>query len=208
MRFVSFLAPCVLAACTAQPTKYADAAIDAARWIRSTEIRDELGSTWPADPNDAKSVSSDLYAGSAGVVLFFVELAHSTGDASWLDDARRGADRLIATLPASVEGEACGLYTGVAGVGFALEEMRRATGDERYRAGALRCLDLLANAAIPRAGAHTAIARASSGPRPPTSSRARRGSGSSSCTRTRRSAIRARASSRTAPAIASRNSRR
>jgi lantibiotic modifying enzyme len=124
-----------------------DAAVDAGRWIRSTAIVDEHWLDWPADPDDPKSVSNSLYSGSPGVVLFFLELARATSDPSWLEDAKRGADRLIATLPDHVEGEACGLYTGVAGVGFVLEEVHRATGDERYRKGAVRCIDLLAQAA-------------------------------------------------------------
>ena len=121
--------------------------MDAGCWIRSTAIVDEHGLAWPADPNDPKSVSNDLYSGSPGVVLFFLELARATGDESWLEDAKRGADRLIATLPERVEGEACGLYTGVAGIGFVLEEVHRETGDDRYREGAVRCIDLLAKAA-------------------------------------------------------------
>ena len=146
MRAFATLALVLLTACAPPRTKYLDTAVDAGRWIRSTAIVDEHGLAWPADPSDPKSISSSLYSGSSGVVLFFLELSRATGDPSWLEDAKRGADRLIATLPDHIEGEACGLYTGVAGIGFVLEEVHRATGDARYRAGAELCVRLIEQA--------------------------------------------------------------
>ena len=73
---------------------------------------------------------SNLYSGYAGVVLFFVELARQSGDVSYLDDARRGGDHLVATeIPEEIEqGYQAGLYTGVAGVGFVLDRLGLATG--------------------------------------------------------------------------------
>jgi hypothetical protein len=127
------------------------AAIDAARWIASTGIRTGEGTVWPADPSAPDSLPTDLYRGSAGVVLFFLELYRATDDQEWLAEAEAGADFLRATLPASLDSpEQSGLYTGVAGIGFALGETFRATGTNRHRDGALRCLRLLHDAA--RAG--------------------------------------------------------
>lgn len=103
-------------------------------------------------PGETTAAESNLYAGSAGVVLFLVELSKATGDESYLTDARRGADHLAATLPQTIEGEQAGLYTGVAGVGFALERVFQATREAKFRRAALRCVETLHAAARPAGG--------------------------------------------------------
>jgi lanthionine synthetase-like protein len=124
-----------------------DFAKEAARWLRGAAIETKDGLAWPADPNDPKSVETSLYAGSAGVVLFFLELHRATHDPKDLETARRGADALAASLPQWLGGEGAGLYTGVAGVGFTLFETARETDDPKYRDAANRVVDLLAKEA-------------------------------------------------------------
>lgn len=119
---------------------YRQAALEAARWIRSSVVKTEHGKAWPSDPTDAKSVGTSLYAGTPGIILFFIEAYRSTGDRSFLDDVRAGADQLLASLSAEKES---GLYVGIAGIGFALGETFKATGEAKYRDGALRCAQLL-----------------------------------------------------------------
>ena len=119
---------------------YREAALEAARWIRASVVKTEQGKVWPSDPTDAKSVGTSLYAGTPGVILFFIEAYRSTGDKSFLDDARAGADQLLAAL--STEKES-GLYEGIGGVGFTLQETFKATGEAKYRDGALRCAQML-----------------------------------------------------------------
>src|SRR5207247_7875297 len=118
---------------------YRDAALEAARWISASAIHTDHGPVWPADPTDAKSVNDTLYAGTPGVILFFIEAFHSTGDQSFLKDARAGADHL---LVAFVNEKESGLYVGIAGIGFALVETFKATRDPKYREGATRCARL------------------------------------------------------------------
>ena len=130
---------------TAQARPNLDAAIEAARWVRSTSIRTSAGLTWPSDPADPKSVSAGLYSGSPGVVLFLLELHRATGRAEYLADARAGADDLLAQLPRENEP---GLYTGIAGIGFTLGEVARATGDTRYRHGLRAAVRMLGERAI------------------------------------------------------------
>lgn len=105
----------VLAGCTAPAAReqaptdtaapaggaYATAAAEAADWIRSTAITSASGTAWPADPYDTAAVVTNLYTGTPGVVLFFLELAAYTGDTSYLDDARAGADFLLVRLGGS-----------------------------------------------------------------------------------------------------------
>lgn len=124
--------------------RYRRAAIEAGEWIRHTAIRTDVGTVWPADPEATRSAPSNLYSGGAGVVLFFLELSRSTGEDSYLEDARSGAAFLIATLPDDLKKPgSAGLYTGVAGTGFVLGELFRTTGESTHRNGALRCLELL-----------------------------------------------------------------
>lgn len=124
---------------SADPT-YRDAAMQAARWIRASAVQSGNGTAWPADPRDPKSVNATLYAGAPGVILFFLEAYRSTGDQSFLKDARSGADNLLAALANEKEQ---GLYVGIAGIGFALTETFKITGESKYRQGAARCAQLL-----------------------------------------------------------------
>jgi lantibiotic modifying enzyme len=119
---------------------------DAAHWIRASSIRTPHGLTWPANPLDPHSVETSLYSGSAGVVLFFLQLHVTTGDPTDLATAAAGADELLAGLDAQTE---VGLYTGLAGIGFVLNETGKATGTEKYRDGARRVVALLAARARP-----------------------------------------------------------
>jgi lantibiotic modifying enzyme len=117
---------------------FLDAALDVARWIDSSAIKTAAGITWPADPNDPKSVGATLYSGSPGVVLFLLELHRATGDVSHLERAQRGADHLITLIDGEKE---TGLYTGLAGIGYTLIEMANATREARYRDGAKRAAE-------------------------------------------------------------------
>lgn len=125
-----------------------DAAIAAGSWIRHHEIETAHGIAWPAVPDESQDVVRNLYSGTPGVILFFLELGKATGDESWIDDAKRGADDLVASLPETLQGHDAGLWTGVAGQGFALHRVFLATNDEQYLEGARRVVDLLVNGAI------------------------------------------------------------
>jgi lantibiotic modifying enzyme len=124
-----------------------EAALKAARWIESHGVTAKTPGArdWPADPSDPASVNLSLYAGTPGIVLFFLEAWQSTGDRGFLDQARGGADSLLAGLA----GEAgTGLYQGVAGIGFALEETFKATRDPKYRTGLAECLKKIESGAL------------------------------------------------------------
>jgi lantibiotic modifying enzyme len=118
----------------AEDRPYLNAAEKAAAWIRASAVQTTEGLVWPADPKDPKSVNTTLYAGTPGIVLFFLESYRATGLEADLRDARGGADALLAALPTE---NGMGLYEGLGGVLFALEETFKATGDQRYRQGFL-----------------------------------------------------------------------
>lgn len=101
----------------------------AARWLKATAIETDRGLRWA--PPGARSIVDHLYSGTAGVVLFLVELHAVGGGDEWLALARRAGDDLVARRDAIGKGPA-GLYTGSAGVGLALEALHGATKDGRY----------------------------------------------------------------------------
>ncbi len=126
-----------------------DIATSAANWIRASAIESPDGLRWPADPAKPDAISTDLYSGTPGVILFFLELHRATGDQSCLDDARNGGHALIARLvdyPAAMEEFGGGLYTGLSGAGFALHRVFKATGDAVFLDAANRCVDRIIEA--------------------------------------------------------------
>ena len=128
-----------LASCKkAGPDPYSEAALKAAAWIRAGAGKTSDGLSWPSIPSDPQSVTLDLYSGVPGVVLFFCQAFHSTGQTGYLDAARAGADFLISKIDA-VQG--AGLYVGLSGGAFALGETYRATREDQYRSALLACLD-------------------------------------------------------------------
>jgi lantibiotic modifying enzyme len=118
------------------------AAKAAERWIASSAIRDSRGTTWPADPADVKSVQNNLYSGSPGVVLLYLELFAATKDRAYLKEAEDGARYLASTFAdrtvalAAYGGEGAGLYTGLAGIVHVLDRVHAASGNDRHATAA------------------------------------------------------------------------
>ncbi|MED7930798.1 lanthionine synthetase LanC family protein [Nonomuraea sp. LP-02] len=131
------------------------AAILAGRWIRTAARDDAAGRTWAANP-DARGRSAlaapepaSLYAGSAGIVLFFLELAAATGHEAYLEDAAAGARRLAATWR---EQQDLTLYHGLTGTVVALAEAGWALGDERLESAARDAAEHVVRSARPLPG--------------------------------------------------------
>ncbi len=142
---IAVFLPLIKEASAIEKRPYLEAALQAARWIRNSAVQAGKGITWPAVPENEKSINNTLYSGTPGVVLFFLEAYYSTGDKTFLEDARSGADYLLATLE---EEKAPGLYVGISGIGFVLEETFKATKDRRFREGVERCLEFLKSNAL------------------------------------------------------------
>jgi len=149
--------------------EFLNGALEAARWIRSAERDTAHGRYWLPEPDHPEKTSTvspvnGIYSGSAGVVLFFLQLANATGDQSYLEDAKKGADFLVATwrdLPAEKErvpGTNLSFYNGLSGVAFVLTETWKTTGGVQYKDAALLATEYLADAAKP-SGAGVAWSR-------------------------------------------------
>jgi lantibiotic modifying enzyme len=137
-----FLAVCVFVffVCCGKKDPIEDDIELVARWIRSSAVENEDGTTWPAVPGDNKTINNTLYSGTPGVVLFFLEAFYATGDENYLKDAQAGADYLIASLDRE---KGAGLYVGLSGIGYCLEETYKATKEMSYRKGVEHCMNLI-----------------------------------------------------------------
>jgi lantibiotic modifying enzyme len=125
-----------IASIASTPRPYLDAALETAKWLEGTALKSERGLVWPAVPGDAASVASNLYSGSSGVSLFFMEAHKATGERKHLEQARAAVNHLAATYETI---EDSGLYTGLAGVCYAIAEAHRLSGDRTYLSAARAC---------------------------------------------------------------------
>jgi lantibiotic modifying enzyme len=127
-------------------TPYLAEALGAAKWLRSVAEPATTGLGWAATPGPKAPVITNLYSGSAGVVLFFLELHHTTGLPADLEPALQGARHLASTIASDPNP---GLYTGLAGTGFTLTEVWKVTKDAFFRDAANRVVDRLKEMAKP-----------------------------------------------------------
>ncbi len=140
--------------------EYLHAAEEAARWIRGTRVEKARGIAWlpdPDHPEKAVTVGPDntIYSGSAGIVLFLLELGRATGDDSYVAEAQRGADYLAATWDRLLEGKVEGplpdrglsFDNGLAGTAFSLTETWKFVPRPHYRDAALAATQALASSA-------------------------------------------------------------
>jgi len=127
--------------------RYLDRALDAERYIRSLECRTEQGLAWRHSRELPDVVSHTLYAGSAGIVVFYLELAAATGESQFLERAIAGADDLAAYARAAKR-QSCAIYSGWPGFAFALAETAAVAGEPRFTVAAAECLDRLRAAAV------------------------------------------------------------
>jgi len=146
----------------AQNPNLLQSAKGAAQWIESAQIRDERGVHWLPEPDHPEkkttvSAANAIYSGSAGTVLFFIQLANAAGDTRYLKTAASGADYLVATWRDLVNkpgegllssaGLNLSLYGGLAGVAFVLNETGKATGNAKYSEAARTATDYIVQSA-------------------------------------------------------------
>lgn len=139
-----------LLCCQSQPDQQNPGLADeVALWLDAqAEWQEELAK-WPIDPEAGESrYSPNLYSGSCGVLLFYLEHHAQTGREASLQMAKGAGEDLLENLP-GLASLGPGLYTGAAGMGFALEELYRSSGEERYHLGALAILDFIMAGAEP-----------------------------------------------------------
>ena len=113
------------------------AALEVEAFIASCRVDDERGTTWKRTPSSAHAAPSTLYHGSAGIVLYYLELHRATGDRAFLDIAISGGDTLLGDVDTASD-DSIAIYSGLPGSMFVLNEVALASGHARFRTGARR----------------------------------------------------------------------
>ncbi len=118
--------------------QYLDIAIGTERWLQRHQHETEHGLVWGLAEEVPDKYFHSLYMGSAGIALFYLELAKATQDKSYLEVVRRAGTELqhkigeFAYLP-------CAPMGGWSGYSFVLRELGLALDDPSFTASALRC---------------------------------------------------------------------
>lgn len=115
----------------------------AADWLDQLIVETDHGIYWEQPGSDEELL--DIYAGSAGIVLFYIELDKFNQDKKYTDIIKKAGDYLlyyIENTDLSIEKPGiAGLpfrngqwsyNTGYTGIAFALIEITKHTGDEKY----------------------------------------------------------------------------
>lgn len=103
-------------------------------FLDSCRAQDGGGPLWRRTPTDDSGTSHTLYHGSAGILLFYLELHQVTGEQRHLDTAVLAGDELLAYL-SDIDFVTVGLYSGWPGYIFVLNELAKASGQPRFRSG-------------------------------------------------------------------------
>ncbi|MDR2587759.1 MAG: hypothetical protein LBC23_05825, partial [Coriobacteriales bacterium] len=75
---------------------FLDAARGAGEYLRDFAVEGERGIFWRQAPGAEPQI--EFYAGSAGIVLFYLQLAAATGESAYLEDAIRGGEFIVSEL--------------------------------------------------------------------------------------------------------------
>ena len=124
------------------PSAYFDAAFEVARFLDDHRIETDHGTMWQRCVESPDAGGHSLYHGSAGILLFHLELHRTTGDVRYLDVATSAGREIVSFLD-NRKGLSVAVATGWPGYAMVLTELADATGDDAFRAAAARCLEQL-----------------------------------------------------------------
>lgn len=123
-----------------EPDRSLSLALDAAAFIDSMRIGGPDGTTWRRAVEAGDAVDRTLYHGSAGIVLFLLELHAATGEPRYLDNAIGGGHEIAAYLTTRKR-LPIGPHTGWPAYAFVLDQLNRRAPNPMFREAARHCLD-------------------------------------------------------------------
>ncbi|HJL60377.1 MAG TPA: lanthionine synthetase LanC family protein [Pseudomonadales bacterium] len=124
--------------------QYTTQALKTERFLSENEVRTNDGIAFRRIPGGKPAHT--LYHGSAGVLMFYIELYVATGDQSYLTTAISAGNELLAFVnrkAAAKDFVPSAFYSGWPGYIYVLNELSKATDDDQYRQGALSALQRL-----------------------------------------------------------------
>ncbi|MGL6198234.1 MAG: lanthionine synthetase LanC family protein [Lachnospiraceae bacterium] len=135
--------------------EYLEAVFQIVKYLRNNEVVSEQGKYWKPSPEPGNDYEGDLmitpksiYAGSAGIGQFFLQLYDVTKDDQYLQEAKDAAEYILNTYEGvdffrkileqdaggvwPVNGWGTSVYAAPAGEGIFLQQLYEKTGDNRY----------------------------------------------------------------------------
>jgi hypothetical protein len=121
-----------------QANELMDVALRSERWIAGHKHETEHGLVWGLADEVPDKFFHNLYSGSAGIALFYLELFEATGDAQYLEIARAAGGELVDKV-GQIETLPCALMGGWGGYLFVLSELAGATSNKSMAEAARLC---------------------------------------------------------------------
>jgi lantibiotic modifying enzyme len=115
---------------------YLEAAREVGHFLESQRIAGSNGALWHRNAGQPGRPVHTLYHGSAGIVLFYLELHRATGEAEWLSVAAEAGVQLRHYIQEKLDAGkhlTIGLFSGWPGYVFVLDQLSLATGDQSFR---------------------------------------------------------------------------
>ena len=119
-------------------------AVDAAAFIDSQR----RGPFWARSTDADAAIDHTLYAGTAGIILFLLELADAAGEDAYRDRAVIAGRELATVISAKTWGSGA-FATGWPGWMFVFDELHRRTDDLEFADARRRCADRLLAQSVP-----------------------------------------------------------
>lgn len=117
------------------------------KWLHANRVVRPEGVVWPVVPGDT-TVVTNLYSGTGGIVLFYLELYKATKNETYLAEARSGADYIMAVADRRKPTfDETGLYTGEAGNWYVFNKIYEVNHYKKYKEATDRSFQRLTAAA-------------------------------------------------------------
>jgi lantibiotic modifying enzyme len=133
---------CIVFRGYAQQHDYLSDASKTERWLSLLKKQDSSGVFWP-NAKDSSYTTTELYSGNCGVILFYLELYHTTSNKKYLVIAEKAAQYVLARLNNRWDEYQLGLYTGATGIAYTLHQTYVASGNLLYDEKAKQILSSL-----------------------------------------------------------------
>ena len=117
---------------------YLDVALSAERWIARHQSETEHGLLWSLAEEVPNKRFHNLYSGSAGIALFYLELYAATQEKRFLQIATAAGREIVHQLKQLHE-LPCALMGGWGGYLFVMNELAQATADPVFTDSAQYC---------------------------------------------------------------------
>ncbi len=117
---------------------YLDVALSTERWIAGHQRETEHGLLWSLAEEVPNKRFHNLYSGSAGIALFYLELYAATQDKRFLQTANAAGREIVHQLK-QLDLLPCALMGGWGGYMFVMNELAQATADPAFTHSAQYC---------------------------------------------------------------------